>query len=112
MMIRKAISLIIPVVLFVCFIMPNNGGAQPEVTVSGSVTNRYNQPVPGVTVSLFHPQLGRSAPAVTNSYGSYTIYRVPRNSVPYYIEVYWGQRLIYRYPITVNNHLNWNIQIK
>ena len=112
MITRKAISLIIPIVLFVCFLIPINVGAQNEAAVFGTVTNRYNQPVPGVTVSLLHPQLGRSSPSVTDSYGRYSIYSIPTHSVPYYIEVYWGSQLIYRTSVQVQGQMPWDIRIQ
>jgi hypothetical protein len=108
---RKTISFIIPIALFVCFLIPINVGAQPA-TIYGTVTNSANQPVPGVTVSLIHPQLGRSSPSVTDSYGRYSIYQIPVHSVPYYIEVYWGSQLIYRTSIPVSGQMNWNIRIQ
>lgn len=97
---KKAIFLIIAVVLCVYFVIPINVAAQPA-TIHGTVKNRNHQPVPGVTVSLLHPQLGRSSPSVTNSYGQYTIYGIPIHPVPYYIEVYWGSQLIYRGSVPV-----------
>jgi hypothetical protein len=112
MITRKVISLIIPIVLFVCFLIPINVAAQTQGTVYGTVTNRHNQPVPGVKVSLLHPQLGRSSSSVTDSYGRYAIFGIPIHSAPYYIEVYWGTQLIYRTSILVQGQTPWNIRIQ
>jgi hypothetical protein len=108
----KAISLILSIALLVCFLIPFNVGAQNVAPIHGTVTNKYNQPVPGVTVSLFHAELGRGSSTVTDSYGRYSIYKVPIHSKPYYIEVYWGSRLIYRATIKVRGQMDWNIRIQ
>jgi len=112
MMTRKRISLIIAAVLLVYFLIPMHAEAQPRVTISGTVTNKYNQPVPGVTVSLLHPQLGRSSSSITDSYGRYAIYGIPIHPVPYYIEVYWGSQLIYRSSVRIQRQTQWNIRIQ
>jgi len=81
------------------------------VSVYGSVTNAYSQPVPGVVVSLFHPVYGRSSPSYTDGWGRYAIHAVPPDQAPYYIEVYWGNQLIYRDPIQVFGPLEWHIML-
>lgn len=67
-------------------------------------------PIPGLTVSLVHPELGRSAPAFTNENGYFQMINIPLTSTPYYIEVYWGSRLIYRSQIQVQGPLNLPMQ--
>ena len=69
--------------------------------VDGFVT-RYGQPVPGVTVSLVHPRIGRGAPSLTDTRGHYFFVNVPMQPDPYYIEVYWGTELLFRNIILVN----------
>lgn len=59
------------------------------------------QPVPGLTVSLVHPVLGRSALSFTDVFGRYAIFGVPLRPEPYYLEVYWGSSLVYRGPVQV-----------
>lgn len=86
--------------------------AQSPVPVSGVVTNAAGQPVPGVAVSLVHPSYGRSPPAYTDPLGRYSIGGVRPAPSPYYVEVYWGQRLIYRQPLQVSGPQQWNVQIR
>ena len=81
------------------------------VSVYGTVTNAFGQPVPGVVVSLFHPVYGRSSPAYSDGWGRYAIHAVPPHQAPYYIEVYWSDQLIYRDPIQVFGPLEWHIML-
>ncbi len=70
--------------------------------VQGGFCSAQNgEPVPGLMVSLVHPQLGRSQPSFTNQYGNFQMFNIPIHQVPYYLEVYWGQRLIFRSQILV-----------
>ncbi len=64
--------------------------------VSGTVVNAANRPIPGLTVSLVHPSVGRSHPTFTDSSGRFTFSNVPVRQEPYYLEIYWGQQLLYR----------------
>lgn len=96
--------------LFFCF--PQNELFAQGVAVKGSVTNAHGQPVPGVTVSMFHETRGRSAPSLTDEWGRYSFYGVPTHPHPYYIEVYWGNRIIYRSAIQVRGPVLWQIQIR
>ena len=72
-------------------------------TVQGSFcSTQTGQGAPGLTVSLVHPSLGRSVPVFTDGWGNFIMGNIPIDPVPYYIEVYWGQRLIYRTQILIN----------
>lgn len=74
-----------------------------QAVVQGQIIARAsNLPAPGLTVSLVHPALGRSAPAVTDAYGRFIFYGIPIMPAPYYIEVYWGYQLIYRATVPVH----------
>ena len=73
----------------------------PASTVAGRVLYRSGQPIPGVTVSLVHPTLGRSAPVATDSEGRFSISNVPEARDPFYLEVYWGRTLKYRKAVPV-----------
>jgi hypothetical protein len=53
-------------------------------------------PAPGLLVSLVHPVLGRSAPVYTDRYGNFFMSNIPIRNDLYYLEVYWGQKIIYR----------------
>ncbi len=62
-------------------------------------------PVPGLLVSLVHPELGRSVPVYTDNFGNFTMGNIPIMNTPYYLEVYWGQRLIYRNTVLIQGPL-------
>ncbi len=64
--------------------------------VEGGIYSKANAPIPGLTVSLVHPVVGRSSPCMTNAQGWYVFHNVPARPEPYYFEVYWGTRLLYR----------------
>lgn len=83
----------------------------PSTIVQGGFCSAQNgAPVPGLMISLVHPQLGRSVPTYTNEYGYFQMVNIPWNSIPYYIEVYWGQQLIFRSQIMVQGPLNLPMQ--
>jgi len=76
-----------------------------QAVVQGQLISRNtNYPAPGLKVSLIHPQLGRSAPAISDGNGVFTFYGIPLMQTPYFLEVYWGNQLIYRGPIWVNSY--------
>ena len=73
-----------------------------EASVSGTVVSgSTRRPVPGVTVSLVHPERGRSASATTDSNGHFAFFGIPGMPTPYYIEIYWGKDLLYRNTHTI-----------
>ncbi len=79
-----------------------------QAIVQGQLIARNNNyPAPGLTVSLVHPRLGRSAPAISDGNGTFTFYEIPIMPTQYFIEVYWGGRLIFRNAIFVNNFREW-----
>ncbi len=72
------------------------------VPVQGTlIARRTGTPAPGLMVSLIHPVLGRSAPSFSDAYGHFGWMAIPARPEPYYIEVYWGQNLIYRQPVRI-----------
>jgi hypothetical protein len=71
-------------------------------TVAGRVLYKSGQPIPGLTVYLVHPNVGRSAPASTDSEGRFSIANVPQVAEPFYLEVYWGRTLKYRKTLVVS----------
>lgn len=95
---RKTYFLII-LILVVCLLnlISKEGFTQalPNGTIQGVITNSQGQPFPALVLYLVHPQLGRSFPAYTNQFGQYTFFNLPINQI-YYLEIYWGKRLIYR----------------
>lgn len=108
----RKITFSIYVFLFSIFLL-SEAKAQygPTTVVQGSFCSAQNgSPAPGLMVSLVHPVLGRSAPAYTNEYGYFQMFNIPLNNIPYYIEVYWGNRLIFRAQINVYGPLNLPMQ--
>jgi len=84
-----------------------------ESVIQGRVINAEGRTVPGVTVSIFHPNHQRRYSALTDAGGQYIIYGVRKRPSPYFIEVYWGDRLIYRARIQVNGPaVQWDISIQ
>ena len=65
-----------------------------------------NSAAPGVTVSLVHPSIGRSASSITDQYGRFGIFNVPIAGDPYFLEAYWGQQLIYRTAVVVQGSVD------
>ncbi len=98
---RKAIALIAFVLTFLLFLQPGLSSAASTATVEGSVLNKSNRPIPGLTVYLAHPKLGRSRPSITSRSGTFYFSRAPRRIDPYYLEIYWGKKLIYRKKVLV-----------
>jgi len=60
-----------------------------------------NRPAPGLVISLAHHEHGRSASASSDEFGRFTLIGIPVDQEPYFIEVYWGQDLVYRDTIYV-----------
>lgn len=77
----------------------------PSAPVQGQVVSRASTPIPGLAVYLVHPALGRSAPTFTDMYGRFGWTMIPLKSDPYYIEVYWGNRVVYRNTVSVQGPL-------
>ena len=69
------------------------------------IDSRTGRPAPGLTVSLVHPRLGRSAPAYTDRNGVFAWNAIPMRHEPYYMEIYWGRNLIYRQALLVTGPL-------
>jgi hypothetical protein len=104
----------IPIALFLILFTASTALCSP-VNISGRIMHEDNKGIPGVTVSLFHPNLGRVATFITNSYGDYSFHKIQAKSTPYYIEVYWGKKLIYRSSLLLKDNassLKKNITIK
>jgi hypothetical protein len=89
--------------LSLCLTMAARAAAQgPVAPVQGVVLdNRTGLGAPGLTASLIHPQLGRSAPSLTDAAGHFEWGAIPVQPEPYYLEIYWGSNLIYRQQVVV-----------
>ena len=100
---KRAISFITLVLLLVLVM---DASAQVGF-VSGEIKTRSNQPIPGLTVSLVHPVVGRiSLSSITDAAGRFFIDNVPIRSDPYYLEIYWGKTLRFRNTVIVNRPVN------
>ena len=75
---------------------------QQEAPISGQVLSLEHGPVLGVTVSLVHPVLGRVCSVFSDKNGAYAFVKVSARPDPYYIEAYWGTKLLFR--DTLNYH--------
>jgi hypothetical protein len=96
---KRVISFIILILLIVLVL---DASAQVGF-VAGEIKTRSHQPIPGLTVSLVHPVVGRIPMfAITDAAGRFFIDNVPRRSDPYYLEIYWGKDLRYRNTVIVN----------
>jgi len=93
----SAFMVILGLTMFLC----EANSQTPTSTVGGLIINQQNVPIPGLTVYLVHPIVGRSYPCITDNYGHYIFYNVPIRPDPYYIEVYWGKELLYRQALYV-----------
>jgi len=82
-----------------------NAQMSPVAFVEGTLMNVQGQPLPGVTVFLVHPSLGRSVPVTTNLTGYFSFTNVPLSPSPYYFEAYWGNQLVYRNILSVTSQL-------
>jgi hypothetical protein len=87
-------------IIFVAMAVAPCGSARAQTgptgpPIYGTVTSKTRGPISGVTVSLVHPTLGRNTPAFTDAKGYYFFTNVPPRQT-YYIEAYWGNKLLYR----------------
>lgn len=72
--------------------------AAHAATASGKVVHANGSPAPGITVTLANDQ-GRSAPAQSDSSGSYTLTNIPAGR--YYLEVWVNPRSPRTYQVTI-----------
>ncbi len=75
-------------------------------SMSGAVVNKTGQGIPGLTVSLAHPAVGRSYPCTTDELGRFVLNGIPPRPEPYYLEIYWGDQLVYRNVYRIPNEAN------
>lgn len=109
---KKRVRLLVVLLTLLCWYLPTHELRAQWAAVWGTITNASGHPVPGVTVSLFHPAFGRSYPSMTDLWGRYVHDNVPIHPAPYFIEVYWGPQLIYRGQIQLRAPMQWDIQIR
>lgn len=75
-------------------------------SVAGEVINQKENPIPGLTVYLVHPVVGRSNPVITDNVGTFSFKKVPFEGTPYFLEIYWGKELIYRKEVLVTKDVS------
>lgn len=93
------------IILGLCLFLMLFGTASAQVGgLTGVVVNQRDRPIPGLTVYLVHPEVGRSNPSITDSSGRFYFYNVPLRNSPYYIEIYWGKDLMYRNSISIRGN--------
>lgn len=72
------------------------------VPVQGVLISRNTgAAIPGLTASLIHPVMGRSAPSYSDRDGRFGWVAIPPRPEAYYLEIYWGSNLIDRQPVQV-----------
>jgi hypothetical protein len=102
----------VAIIAFVVAAMPAVVFAQNPPSISGFVVNGRG-PVAGVTVSLIHPAIGRSAPSFSAQNGYYAFFNIRPRPDPYYIEAYWGKTLIFRSQLLYRGgSIQFNIQLR
>ncbi|MFL5493621.1 MAG: hypothetical protein ACJ8DC_04455 [Gemmatimonadales bacterium] len=81
---------------------PQVRAQDPVAPVAGVILDNHSGTgAPGLTAYLIHPVLGRSAPTLTDADGHFGWSAIPMRSEPYYLEIYWGTKLIYRQQLMV-----------
>ena len=81
-------------------------GAARAESLEGVIVNDAWMPIPGLTVFLVHPTVGRSAPKITDLAGQFSFDNVPAILGPYYLEVYWGTEILYRSVVEVHGQVS------
>src|SRR5213595_993020 len=99
---RKLITMIL-LGSVISAMLPVATSAEAE-TLSGTVVDGSSDPIPGLTVFLVHPVLGRSYPTATDLGGDFDFTNVPLVTDEYYMEIYWGRDLIFRRPVLVRGN--------
>lgn len=99
---RRSVGIIVALGFCVVVQIATSTPALAQGIVWGTVVNGMNIPIPGLTVSLVHPTVGRSYPSFTDPFGRFVFYNVPAVPGPYYLEIYWGQQLLYRSTLFMN----------
>ena len=78
-------------------------------SLAGTVVDRWGNPVPGLTVVLFHPPSGMSFQAWTDGWGRFYFPNIPPRPDPYFLQVFWGPNLVFEMPVRVPGHVNVGI---
>jgi len=92
----------IVIIIGIVLITTSTGIAE---TLYGVILNQHNTPIPGLTVSMVHPSVGRSFPSITDPLGRYFFNNVPLINSPFYLEVYWRYQMLYRNTIMIRGNV-------
>lgn len=105
---------ILLLIIGLCICLISFGEAFGQVgSLAGVVLNQGNYPIPGLTISLVHPLIGRSYPSITDNLGRFSFSNVPLRNDFYYIEIYWGNTLLYRNTIVIDrDYFSWVIKLQ
>ena len=91
---------IIPLVLSIATTAWLQVAHAEEQTIQGQILDRAGQPLPGCVVFIASPEY-RTPPAITDSAGAFQIIMPLAGTEEYFVEVYWGRRLMYRKPLRI-----------
>jgi hypothetical protein len=92
---------IIPLLLFFATTGSPQAANAEEETIQGQISNRAGQPLPGCIVFIASAEY-RTPPAITDSSGDFQIIAPLAGTEEYFVEVYWGRRLMYRKPLRIS----------
>ena len=81
----------------------SHANAQQAIVSGEIVASQTSKAIPGLSVYLVHPRLGRSVAAISDNFGKFVFYDIPFHNEQYYIEVYWGDSVRYRNPLSVSS---------
>jgi len=84
----------------------SNSALAQTVQLSGTVTNQTGQPLPGLTISLVHPIVGRSFPVISDPSGHFNFRNISVQQDSYFIEISWGPTLLYRKPLKIQQSID------
>jgi hypothetical protein len=96
------------VALFLCIALSHEITAQSKyVSFDGQILRRNDsQSVPGLRAVLLHQSYGKSSPSYTDRNGRFGWNSIRSSEEPYYIEVYWDSRLLFRKSVIVNQSVS------
>ena len=95
---KRAVALVLALCL--ATILPTAAPVQAE-SLRGSVVDETNRPIPGLAVYLARTGV-RSYPSITDERGSFAFSSVPPVTDVYFLEIYWGDLLVYRKSLSVS----------
>jgi len=98
---RRSLSVLI--ILCAMITLPGTAAAD---SVRGTVVDARGTPVPSVKVQLVNRDVGVSRPRYTGRNGVFVFDNVPKVNSPYYLEIFWGSRIVHRRRLTIHGDLD------